>query len=51
MKVSGKITEISPTKWKTEQRDNFRYFVDSPSKEKQGHEDDIDLAGGASIID
>ena len=28
----------SPTRWKTEQRDNFRYFVDSPAKIIQNEE-------------
>lgn len=30
-----KEIQRSPAKWKTEQRDNYRQFADSPSKENK----------------
>ena len=45
------MNQSSPNKWKTEQRENYRYFVDTPTKEeqeKQKRESEI-LHGGESL--
>ena len=33
----------SPSKWQTNQRDNYRYFVESPAKKEGKNENSVGL--------
>eukprot|EP00347_Sterkiella_histriomuscorum_P002000 403369862 len=51
LKFEEEARSRSPSKWKTEQRDNFRYFVDSPDKQnnKENNNKDSQFDGRGGV--